>query len=169
MIRRPPRSTLFPYTTLFRSRDDKPLASYQAPNDIVAKVTALAEGTRGMLAQAWLEWQGMASENSQIFALGGKEIWETQRPLDPVIHTLGWPLPSDAFRGSFFYPLEPNLLALGLVVGLDYRSAALDVHVLLQRLKLHPLFRRYLDGGEAGEWGAKTIPERGYYAVPQRR
>ena len=150
-------------------RDDKPLASYQAPNDIVAKVTALAEGTRGMLAQAWLEWQGMPSENPQIFALGVKEIWETQRPLDRVIHTLGWPLPSDAFGGSFLYPLEPNLLALGLVVGLDYRSAALDVHVLLQRLKLHPLFRGYLEGGEAVEWGAKTIPEGGYYAVPQRR
>src|SRR2546425_3504131 len=44
-------------------RDGTPLGSYQAPNDIVAKVTALAEGTRGMLAQAWLEWQGMPSEN----------------------------------------------------------------------------------------------------------
>jgi len=150
-------------------RDGQPLGSYQAPNDIAAKVTALAEGTRGMLAQAWLEWQGMPSENPQIFALGVKEIWETQRPLDRVIHTLGWPLPTDAFGGSFLYPLEPNLLALGLVVGLDYRSAALDVHVLLQRLKLHPLFRRYLEGGEALEWGAKTIPEGGYYAVPQRR
>src|SRR3989475_2723372 len=150
-------------------RDGKPLPSYQAPNDIVAKITALAEGTRGMLAQAWLEWQGVPSENPQIFALGVKEIWETQRPLHRVIHTLGWPLPTDAFGGSFLYPLEPNLLALGLVVGLDYRSAALDVHVLLQRLKLHPLFRRYLDGGEAVEWGAKTIPEGGYYAVPQRR
>src|SRR5437879_8502182 len=123
-------------------RDGKPLPSYQAPNDIVAKVTALAEGTRGMLAQAWLEWQGVPSENPQIFALGVKEIWETQRPLDRVIHTLGWPLPTDAFGGSFLYPLEPNLLALGLVVGLDYRTAALDVHVLLQRLKLHPVFRR---------------------------
>jgi len=111
----------------------------------------------------------MPSENPQIFALGVKEIWETQRPLDRVIHTLGWPLPTDAFGGSFLYPLEPNLLALGLVVGLDYRSAALDVHVLLQSLKLHPLFRGYLEGGEAVEWGAKTIPEGGYYAVPQRR
>src|SRR5437879_7084102 len=122
-----------------------------------------------MLAQAWLEWQGMPSENPQIFALGVKEIWETQRPLDRVIHTLGWPLPTEAFGGSFLYPLEPNLLARGLGVRRDYRSAALDVHVLLQRLKLHPLFRRYLDGGEALEWGAKTIPEGGYYAVPQRR
>src|SRR3989454_5112242 len=81
-------------------RDGKPLGSYQAPNDITAKVTALAEGTRGMLAQAWLEWQGMPSENPQIFALGVKEIWETQRPLDRVIHTLRWPPPPDALRRS---------------------------------------------------------------------
>src|SRR2546426_4971357 len=67
------------------------------------------------------------------------------------------------------YPLEPNLVALGLVVGLDYRDAVLDVHALLQRMKLHPLFRQYLEGGEMVEWGAKTIPEGGYYAVPARR
>jgi electron-transferring-flavoprotein dehydrogenase len=150
-------------------RDGRPLATYSAPNDLTAKVTALAEGTRGMLAQAWLEWQQVRSENPQIFALGVKEIWETRHPLDHVIHTLGWPLPTDAFGGSFCYPLEPNLLALGLVVGLDYRDAALDVHVLLQRLKQHPLFRHYLEGGEMVEWGAKTIPEGGFYALPARR
>ncbi len=150
-------------------RDGRPLANYVAPNDLVAKVTALAEGTRGALSQAWLEWQHVKSANPQIFALGVKEIWETERPLDAIVHTLGWPLPTDAFGGSFMYPLEPNLVALGLVVGLDYRDASLDVHVLLQRMKLHPLFRRYLEGGEMVEWGAKTIPEGGYYSVPERR
>ncbi len=140
-----------------------------APNDLLARVTALAEGTRGSLSQAWLDWQGVTSENPQVFALGVKEIWETRRPLDTIVHTLGWPVPTDAFGGSFMYPLEPKLVALGLVVGLDYRDAALDVHELLQRMKLHPLFRRYLEGGELVEWGAKTIPEGGYYAVPARR
>jgi electron-transferring-flavoprotein dehydrogenase len=150
-------------------RDGRPLPSYSSPNDLTAKVTALAEGSRGMLAQAWLEWQRVASENPQIFALGVKEISETQRPLDRVIHTLGWPLPTDAFGGSFCYPLEPNLVALGIVVGLDYRDAALDVHVLLQRAKQHPLFREVLAGGDMVEWGAKTIPEGGFYALPSRR
>src|SRR3989441_1008587 len=144
-------------------------STYQAPNDLLAKVTALAEGTRGLLSQAYLEWQSVRSANPQIFALGVKEIWGTKRPLDRVIHTLGWPLPSDAFGGSFCYPLEPNLVALGLVVGLDYRDVALDVHALFQRMKTHPLFRRYLEGGEMVEWGAKTIPEGGYHALPQRR
>ena len=150
-------------------REGKPGSGYAAPNDLTAKVTALAEGTRGLLAQAWCQWQGVSSDNPQIFALGVKELWETKQPLDRVIHTMGWPLPSDAFGGSFMYPLEPNLVALGLVVGLDYRDANLDVHGLLQDLKQHPLFRPYLEGGELVEWGAKTIPEGGYYALPHRR
>src|SRR6266498_1275976 len=150
-------------------REGRSLANYMAPNDLIAGVTALAEGTRGSLSQAWLEWQGVTSENPQIFALGVKEIWETRRPLDTIVHTLGWPVPTDAFGGSFMYPLEPNLVALGLVVGLDYRDAALDVHALLQRMKRHPLFLQYLEGGAMVEWGAKTIPEGGYYAVPARR
>jgi electron-transferring-flavoprotein dehydrogenase len=150
-------------------REGRPLAAHQPPNDIVARMTVLAEGTRGMLAQAYLEWQHVGAENPQIFALGVKEIWETKQPLDAIVHTLGWPLPRDAFGGSFMYPLEPRLVALGLVVGLDYRDAGLDIHGLLQRMKLHPLFRRQLEGGEMVEWGAKTIPEGGYYSVPARR
>ncbi len=149
-------------------RDGNPGPGYAAPNDLTAKVTALAEGTRGPLAQAWCQWQGVSSLNPQIFALGVKELWETKVPLDRVIHTMGWPLPNDAFGGSFMYPLEPNLVALGLVVGLDYEDAGLDVHMLLQRLKRHPLIRPYLEGGEMLEWGAKTIPEGGFYSLPNR-
>ena len=150
-------------------RDGNPTPGGTPPNDLVAKVTALAEGTRGLLAQAWCEWQTVPSDNPQIFALGVKELWETKRPLDRVIHTLGWPLPTDAFGGSFIYPLEPTLVALGLVVGLDYRDAGLDVHLLLQRFKQHPLLKPLLAGGELVEWGAKTIPEGGLYSLPERR
>jgi len=150
-------------------RQGKPGAGYGAPTDIVARVTALSEGTRGLLTQAWLAWQGVGAVNPQIYALGVKELWETRVPLETVIHTMGWPLPRDAFGGSFMYPLEKNLVALGLVVGLDYRETGLDVHALLQRLKLHPLFKRTLAGGELVEWGAKTIPEGGFWSLPQRR
>lgn len=150
-------------------RDRQPTADYGEPTDLTAKVTVIAEGTRGLLTQAWREWQQVRSPNPQIFALGVKEVWQTQRPLDSVIHTLGWPLPDDAFGGSFMYPLGPGQIAVGLVVGLDYHDALLDVHELLQRMKLHPLFRPYLEGGELLEWGAKTIPEGGYHALPERR
>jgi electron-transferring-flavoprotein dehydrogenase len=151
------------------ARDGSPGANYSAPTDISARVTVLSEGTRGALTQAYLESEKICSENPQNYALGVKEIWETKKPLDSIIHTLGWPLPNDAFGGSFMYPLTPNLVALGIVVGLDYRQTTLDVHELLQRLKTAPLFREYLDGGEMVEWGAKTIPEGGYYALPKRR
>ena len=150
-------------------RDGAPQANHVPAADITAKVTVLAEGTRGTLAQAWYAWRSVRSANPQIFALGVKELWETKRPLDRVVHTLGWPVPRNAFGGSWMYPMEPNLVSLGLVVGLDYPETGLDVHDLVQRMKGHPLFRPYLEEGELVEWGGKTIPEGGYYALPERR
>ncbi|MGZ8391441.1 MAG: 4Fe-4S dicluster domain-containing protein [Gemmatimonadales bacterium] len=150
-------------------RSGQPTADHAEPTDLTARVTVIAEGTRGLLSQAYREWQEIGSPNPQLFALGVKEVWETPKPLDRVVHTLGWPLPSDAFGGSFMYPLGPNQIAIGLVIGLDYHQAGLDVHQLLQQMKLHPFFRQYLEGGHLLEWGAKTIPEGGYYSLPERR
>ena len=150
-------------------RDGTRGPAYTPPTDLTARVTVLAEGTRGPLTQAYCRWRGIGSANPPLFALGVKELWEAARPLDAVVHTLGWPLPTDAFGGTFMYPLGGNQIAVGVVVGLDYRQASLDAHDLLQRLKLHPLFRSYLQGGEMVEWGAKTIPEGGYWALPERR
>ena len=151
-------------------RDGEPMSADAMPAvDLSARVTVLSEGTRGSLSQAWLEWQRVGSPNPQIYALGVKEVWEVAKPLDRIVHTMGWPVPLDAFGGSFMYPMADDLVALGLVVGLDYRDARFDVHEALQSMKLHPLFRPYLEGGEMVEWGAKTIPEGGYYSVPERR
>jgi electron-transferring-flavoprotein dehydrogenase len=149
-------------------RDGSPGSGYMPPTDVTARVTVLTEGTRGPLTQAFLGWQQINSANPQIFALGVKELWQVKRPLQNVIHTMGWPLPRDAFGGSWLYPMADDLVSLGLVVGLDYRQTTLDVHVLLQRLKEHPLVAPYLEGGELLEWGAKTIPEGGYHSLPER-
>ena len=149
-------------------RDGNPGSGFMPAMDLSARVTVLAEGTRGPLSQAWMEQQGVTSENPQIFALGVKELWQVDRPLDRVVHTLGWPLPRDAFGGSWMYPMGEDLVSLGLVVGLDYRQSTLDVHELLQRLKGHPLVQPVLEGGECVEWGARTIPEGGYYSIPER-
>ena len=149
-------------------RDRQPMAGYSEPTDLTARVTVLSEGTRGTLSQAYRQWQKIGSPNPQVFALGVKELWETKAPLDRIVHTMGWPLPRDAFGGSWMYPLTPHLVSLGLVVGLDYRQSTLDVHRLLQQMKSHPLFRPQLEGGELVEWGAKTIPEGGYYSLPER-
>ena len=156
-------------------RDGQPSgAGYMPPVDVTARVTVLSEGTRGALTQAYLDWQGVGSANPQIYSLGVKELWEVPRTLDRIIHTMGWPLigrgaDGSGFGGTFAYPLADDLVALGLVVSLDYGNARLDVHDLLQRLKHHPLFRGILEGGEMVEWGAKTIPEGGYHSLPERR
>ena len=101
-----------------------------------------------------------------------KEVWKVKRPLDRVIHTLGWPLRAGAkyreFGGSFIYPMGEDMLTLGMVVGLDYSDAELSVHDLLQELKTHPLVRNLLEGGERVAWGAKTIPEGGFLALPKQ-
>ncbi len=151
------------------SRTGEQGSGYTPPTDITAQITVLSEGTRGTLSQAYLEWQKISSDNPQIFALGVKEIWETLKPLDAVVHTLGWPVPKDCFGGSFMYPLTRNQIALGIVVGLDNKRTTDDIHEMLQRIKLHPLFREILESGEMVEWGAKTIPEGGFYALPKRR
>ncbi|MFO7588120.1 MAG: electron-transfer flavoprotein:ubiquinone oxidoreductase [Gemmatimonadota bacterium] len=149
-------------------RDGKPGSGHLPPTDLTARITVLAEGCRGPLTQAWTRDRGIGSKNPQIFALGVKELWQVRRPLDEVIHTMGWPLPRDAFGGSWIYPMGEDLVSLGLVVGLDYRQTGLDVHELLQRFKGHPLVRRILEGGEMVEWGAKTIPEGGWWSIPDR-
>jgi electron-transferring-flavoprotein dehydrogenase len=150
------------------NREGQPGAQYMPPTDVLSQITVLTEGTRGLLTQAYLNWQKIEPESPQIYALGVKEIWRVKSSPTLVTHTMGWPLPTDAFGGSFMYPLGDDLVAIGLVVGLDYRQSSLDVHQLLQKLKKHPLFNQYLEGGEVIEWGAKTIPEGGYHSFPQR-
>jgi electron-transferring-flavoprotein dehydrogenase len=149
-------------------REGRPGDGYQPPTDLTARITVLAEGTRGTLSQAWRAWQGVESPNPQIYALGVKEVWQVARPPAHVVHTMGWPLPRTAFGGTFMYPMGPGQLALGLVAGLDAPGAAFDVHEMLQRTKLHPYFRAFLEGGQLLEWGAKTIPEGGFWSIPDR-
>jgi electron-transferring-flavoprotein dehydrogenase len=155
-----------------RGRDGSPLANFEPGSDILARATVLAEGTLGHLTGAALHRFGLGGENPQVWALGVKEVWRVAKPLDRVIHTMGWPLRSSPavreFGGSFVYPLGDDLVSLGLVVGLDYRDAELSVHDLLQELKTHHLIRRILRGGERLEWGAKTIPEGGFLSLPRR-
>jgi electron-transferring-flavoprotein dehydrogenase len=148
-------------------RHGKPGGQHMPATDLTAKVTVLSEGSRGPLTQAYLQWQKIAQKSPQIFALGVKELWRVKRQPEKVTHTLGWPLPSTAFGGSWIYPVGEDMLSFGLVAGLDYKDHTLDVHALLQKLKNHPVLKPYLEGGELLEWGAKTIPEGGLHAIPE--
>jgi electron-transferring-flavoprotein dehydrogenase len=155
-----------------RGREGQELGNFEPGADVVARVTVLAEGTQGHLTGVALNRFGLAGENPQVWALGVKEIWKIARPLDRVIHTMGWPLRAAAkyreFGGSFIYPMGSDMVTVGMVVGLDYRDVELSVHDLLQELKTHPLVRKLLDGGERVAWGAKTIPEGGFVSLPRR-
>ena len=154
-----------------RGRRGEELSNFEPGSDITARVTILAEGTQGTLTSAALSHFGMAGEHPQVWALGVKEVWKVAKPLDRVIHTMGWPLrPGKKYRefgGSFIYPVGEDMVTIGMVVGLDYRDASLSVHDLLQELKTHPRIRRILAGGERVQWGAKTIPEGGFVALPK--
>jgi electron-transferring-flavoprotein dehydrogenase len=155
-----------------RGRNGEQLPNFEPGSEIVARITVLAEGTQGHLTGIALDRFGLSGQNPQVWALGVKEVWNVARPLDRVIHTMGWPLRAKAryreFGGSFIYPMGKDMLTLGLVVGLDYRDVELSAHDLLQELKTHSLVRDLLDGGERIAWGAKTIPEGGLLSVPRR-
>jgi electron-transferring-flavoprotein dehydrogenase len=152
--------------------DGQQLGNFEAGNDILARVTVLAEGTQGHLTGVALDHFDLRADSPQVWELGVKEVWRVSTPLDRVIHTLGWPLRPEAryreFGGSFIYPMGSDMLTIGMVVGLDYRDVKLSVHDLLQELKTHPMVRELLAGGERIEWGAKTIPSGGFHALPRR-
>jgi electron-transferring-flavoprotein dehydrogenase len=153
-------------------RDRKPLGAYEPGSDIAAKVTILAEGTQGHLTGAAIDRFGLAGEQPQIWALGVKEVWKVAKPLGHIVHTMGWPLRKRAkygeFGGSFIYPMGDDMVSLGFVAGLESRDVEFSVHDVLQELKTHKLVRKLLAGGERVAWGAKTITEGGYHALPRR-
>ena len=155
-----------------RGRNGEELPNFEPGSDVTARVTVLAEGTQGHLTGVALDRFGLEGDNPQVWALGVKEVWRVAKPLDRVIHTMGWPLRSAAryreFGGSFIYPMGKDMVTIGMVVGLDYRDIELSVHDVLQELKTHPFVSEILKGGERLAWGAKTIPEGGSLSLPAR-
>jgi electron-transferring-flavoprotein dehydrogenase len=155
-----------------RGRSGEPLPNFEPGSDITARITVLAEGTQGHLTGAAIERFSLQGENPQVWALGVKEVWRVAKPLTRVIHTMGWPLRGGAkyreFGGSFIYPMGDEHVTLGMVVGLDHRDVELSVHDVLQELKMHSLVMPIVAGGERVEWGAKTIPEGGFLALPRK-
>ena len=152
-------------------RQSRPKENHQPGGDLHARVTVIAEGPRGSLAkQLFLEKELEKGINPMTYGLGLKELWEVPAGrLAPgtVIHTLGWPLSQDQYGGGFLYGMRNNLVSLGLVVGLDYRNPLVDLHTAFQHWKTHPFLRALLEGGRLVKYGAKTIPEGGYFSMPR--
>jgi len=155
-----------------RGKDGEELANFEPGSDVIAKATVLAEGTVGHLTYAAYDYFDMHGADPMRWELGVKEVWEVQKPLDRVIHTMGWPLRTGAryneFGGSFIYPMGEDKICIGMVCGLDYTDATFSVHDVLQQLKTHPFIKKLIEGGKRTAWGAKTIPSGGYFAMPKR-
>ena len=100
-----------------RGRDGEPLPNFEPGSDVTAKVTILSEGTQGHLTGVAMSRFGLAGENPQVWALGVKEVWKVAKPLDRVIHTMGWPLRGGRkyreFGGSFIYPMGDDMVTRG--------------------------------------------------------
>ncbi len=155
-----------------RGKDGEPLGNFEPGSDLVAQATVLAEGVWGHLTGAAIrEFDLGADREPPVWALGVKEVWEVEKPLDRVIHTLGWPLRYGSkwheFGGSWIYPMADNRVSIGFVAGLDYTDATMSVHDTLQLFKTHKQVRKILEGGKRIAWGAKAIPEGGYWAMPK--
>jgi electron-transferring-flavoprotein dehydrogenase len=139
--------------------------------DVVARVTLLADGVRGNLSQQLIRRRALDRDrNAMVYAAGAKEVWRLPPGRSKggrVWHTLGFPLPSDTFGGTWLYEMQGDLVSFGLVAGLDSPDPRLNLQERLQEVKTHPLFREYLAGGEVISYGAKAIPEGGWWAVPR--
>src|SRR5262245_4581778 len=145
--------------------------NYEPGIDIRAKVTILAEGSRGSLTKQLVNKFALDRDrNPQVYTVGVKEVWDVPKQKQTggrVIHTLGWPLRNEEFGGGFIYNMADGRVSIGLVVGLDYHDPRLDPHERFQVYKTHPYIRSILEGGTLYSYGAKTIPEGGYWAQPQ--
>ena len=152
-------------------KNGQPKSNFEPGIDIHAKVTVLGEGPRGSLTKQLLPTLGLDRESlPQLYSAGVKELWKLpagRLEEGRVIHTMGFPLPSDMYGGGFIYNMDNDILCIGFVVALDYRHPATDPHMMFQKFKTHPFVTSLLAGGEVIAYGAKTIAEGGYYSMPR--
>ena len=151
-------------------KDRRPKENFLEGEKVFARTTILADGARGVLSREYISRVG-GQKNPQVYSLGVKQILRlpVKNNFGPgrAIHTLGFPNRPDVFGGSFFYSLGDDLVAMGLILGLDWRYTDLDAQKELELLKTHPFVAHLLKGGEVVEAGAKVIPEGGFFALPK--
>ena len=152
------------------SRDGQKQVNYVPGEIIEAKVTIFGEGSLGQLAEDVVATHGLRENgNPQIQSLGVKEVIKLPEDnnfgANRVIHTFGYPV-SSVFGGGTLYSMDENTVAVALVLGLDWKQADLDPQRELQVFKSHKYISELLEGGEVIAYGAKTLPEGGYWSLP---
>jgi len=154
------------------AKDGTQKPTFEPGMDVRAQVTVLGEGPRGNLAKGLVrDLELDAGKNPQTYGTGVKEIWEigerAKELFGSVFHTGGYPLGNDGYGGGWIYGISPTRISLGFVVGLDHHDARLDPHALFVQWKQHPFVAELIAGGEIVRYGAKTVPEGGYFAMPK--
>ena len=152
-------------------KDGEKTDSYMPGMDLLAKQTIFAEGCRGHLTKGLFEKFNLREgKDPQTYAIGIKELWdiepEKSKP-GTVWHSVGWPLSTDTYGGSFLYHLNGNQVAVGYVVGLDYSKPHLSPFEEFQRFKTHPAVRDVFEGGRRVSYGARALNEGGFQSIPK--
>jgi electron-transferring-flavoprotein dehydrogenase len=152
-------------------KDGKHGPNYTPGPEIRAKTTVIAEGARGSIAKQLIRRFGLDARSCpQSYGLGLKELWQLpEGRVEPglIQHSLGWPLDSRTYGGSFIYHLDNNRAYVGFVVGLDYEDPRLSPFEAFQQFKHHPNVKSFLEGGEIVAAGARTIAAGGWQSIPR--
>ncbi len=152
-----------------RSGEEGP--NFQPGMELHAKLTLFAEGCRGSLAKKLMERFSLRDGvQPQTYGLGVKELWEVapeKHVPGKVIHTIGWPLDSKTYGGSWLYMFGDNLVSVGFVVGLSYQNPWLSPFDEMQRYKTHPAIRPIFEGGRRIAYGARALSAGGFQAIPK--
>lgn len=152
-------------------KDGEKTDGYMPGMDLLAKQTIFAEGCRGHLTKGLFDSFNLnEGKDPQTYAIGIKELWDIEpgksKP-GTVWHSVGWPLSTDTYGGSFLYHLNQNQVAVGYVVGLDYANPHLSPFEEFQRFKTHPTIRPIFEGGRRVSYGARALNEGGFQSIPK--
>ena len=152
-------------------KNGEPGPAHQPGIELHARQTVFSEGCRGSLTKTLFARFGLRDGvDPQTYGIGIKELWEVRPEVHQpglTVHTIGWPLASDVYGGSFLYHLENNQVAVGFVVGLDYSNPYLSPYEEFQRFKTHPEIRKFFEGGRRIAYGARALNEGGFQSVPR--
>lgn len=152
-------------------KDGQPTGNFARGMELRATYTLFAEGCRGSLSKRLMDRFGLRDgHDPQTYAIGIKELWEipaeNHRP-GLTEHTIGWPLDSHTYGGSFLYHFGENLVSYGFVIGLDYRNPWLSPFEEMQRFKTHPQVRKHFERGRRIAYGARALNEGGLQSIPK--
>jgi electron-transferring-flavoprotein dehydrogenase len=152
-------------------RDGQHTGNYQPGMELHAKQTIFAEGCRGSLTKDLMQkFKLREGVDPQAYGIGIKELWEVKperHQAGLIVHTIGWPVDSQTYGGSFLYHLENNQVAVGFVVGLDYQNPWMSPFDEFQRFKTHPAIRGFFEDGRRIAYGARAISEGGFQSLPK--